>query len=137
MLALTRMFAVTALLTTLLLPAAQAAGIAYGALVDQLRIENKTKAELKETWKKYKGQEVSWSGTVTEVKAGKKNAKVYILDSSRKNYKGTNIQMATHDLERATKLKRGQQIRFKGTLHNFKNHDNGGVTISLRNGEFQ
>ena len=137
MLALTRMFAVTALLSALLLPAAQAAGVAYGALVDQLRIENKTKAELKETWKQYKGQEVTWAGTVTEVKTGKKNAKVYILDSSRKNYKGSNIQMATHDLDRAAKLKRGQQIRFKGTLHNFKNHDNGGVTISLRNGEFQ
>ena len=76
MLALTRMFAVTALFTTLLLPAAQAAGIAYGALVDQLRIENKTKAELKETWKKHKGQEVTWSGTVAEVNTGKKNAKV-------------------------------------------------------------
>lgn len=136
MLALTRMFAVTALLTALLLPAAQAAGIAYGALVDQLRIENKTKAELKETWKKYKGQEVTWSGTVTEVNTGKKNAKIYVLDSSRKNYKGTNIQVNSRDLERAAKLKRGQKVRFKGRLHKFKNHNNGSVTISLRDGEF-
>lgn len=136
MLALTRMFAVTALLTTLLLPAAQAAGIAYGALVDQLRIENKTKAELKETWKKYKGQEVTWSGTVAEAKTGKKSAKVYVLDSSRKNYKGANIEVNSRDLERAAKLKRGQTIRFKGQLHNFKNHDNGAVTISIRNAEF-
>lgn len=135
MLALTRIFAVTALFTVLLLPAAQAAGIGYGALVDQLRIENKTKAELKETWKKYKGQEVTWSGTVTEVKTGKKNAKVYVLDGSRKSYKGTNIQLNTRDLDRAAKLKRGQTVRFKGTLHNFKNHDNGGVTVSLRDGE--
>jgi putative lipoic acid-binding regulatory protein len=136
MFALTRMFAVTALLTTLLVPAAQAAGIAYGALVDQLRIENKTKAELKETWKKYKGQEVTWSGTVTEAKTGKKNAKVYVLDSSRKNYKGANIQINSRDLERAAKLKRGQAIRFKGQLHNFKNHNNGAVTISIRHAEF-
>lgn len=135
MLALTRMFAVTALFTALLLPAAHAAGPNYGQLVDQLHIENKTKAELKETWKKYKGQEVSWSGTVTEVNTGKKNAKIYVLDSSRKNYKGSNIQVNSNDLERAAKLKRGQTIRFKGQLHNFKNHDNGAVTISIRHAE--
>lgn len=136
MLALTRMFAVTALFTALLLPTAQAAGVAYGTLVDQLRIENKTKAELKETWKQYKGQEVSWTGTVTEVKTGKKNAKVYLLDSSRKNYKGSNIQLNSRELDRAAKLKRGQKVRFTGKLHNFKNHNNGSVTISLRDGEF-
>lgn len=134
MLALNRKFA--ALLTALLLPAAaHAAGVSYGALVDQLQIESKTKAELKETWKKYKGEEVRWSGTVAEVKAGKKNAKVYVLDSSRKNYKGTNIQLNTRDIDRAAKLKRGQTIRFTGRLHNFKNHNNGSVTISLRDGE--
>jgi hypothetical protein len=132
---MTRILAVTALFTALLLPSAQAAGPSYGSLVDQLRIENKTRAELKETWKKYKGQEITWSGTVTEVKTGKKNAKIYVLDNSRKNYKGSNIQVNSRDIDRAAKLKRGQTVRFKGELHNFKNHDNGAVTISIRHAE--
>jgi hypothetical protein len=134
MTSLMRRFAVTLLLS--LLPAAHAAGIGFGALVDQLNPNNKTKLQLKETWKQYKGQEVTWSGSVVEVKDGKHGAKVYILESSRKHYKGYNVVMATHDKDRAAKLKRGQSIRFKGALHDFDNHNNGSVSIDLRNGGF-
>lgn len=125
-----------ALLLATLLPAAHAAAIGYGALVDQLNPKSKTKLQLKETWKQYKGQEVAWSGTVVEVKDGKHGAKVYILEPSRKNYKGYNVVMATHDKERAAKLKRGQSIRFKGKLYDFDNHNNGSVSIDLRDGGF-
>ena len=131
-----QLFALVLLFATSLLPAAQAAGIGYGALVDQLNPDQKTTLQLKETWKQYKGQEVTWAGTVVEVKDGKHGAKVYILDRARKNYKGYNVVMATHDKERAARLKRGQQIRFKGVLYDFDPHNNGSISIDLRDGEF-
>jgi len=70
---------------------------------------------------------------VAEAKTARRT-QVYVLDSSRKNYKGVNIQVNSRDLERAAKLS-APEDRFKGQLHNFKNHDNGAVTISLRNAD--
>ncbi|HCU52872.1 MAG TPA: hypothetical protein DIC36_00840 [Gammaproteobacteria bacterium] len=119
------------------LPSAQAAGPTYAALVDQLNPQKNTKLQLKETWNKYKGQEVSWSGTVVEVKEGRHNsAKIYVADKSRKLYKNYNITIAVKGTEKAAKLKRGQLVRFKGALYSFDHRDDGRITIiNLKNGE--
>lgn len=123
------------LFTVLFTPAVPAAGLTFAAVVDQLKPDKMTKLELKETWKKNKGQEVTWSGTVVDVKDGKKQAKVYVLDNSRKNYNGYNITLAVKDKDAAAKLKRGQQIRFKGSLHDFDPHNNGSISIDLRHAQ--
>lgn len=124
-----------ALFIALFTPAVPAAGLTFGAVVDQIKPDKMTKLELKETWKKLKGQEVTWSGKVVDVSDGKKSAKIYALDNSRKNYKGYNITLAVKDKDAAAKLKRGQTIRFKGTLHNFGSHGNGSISIALHNAE--
>lgn len=110
-------------------PAGQAAGPSYASLVDQLNPQKNTKLQLKETWKKYKGEEVTWSGTVAEVKDGRHSAKIYVADKSRKLYKTYNITVSVKNKERASALKRGQQIRFKGALNNFDHRDDGRTTI--------
>lgn len=129
-----RLFALT-LFTVLFAPAVPAAGLTFGAVVDQLKPDKMTKLELKETWKKLKGQEVNWSGKVVDVSDGRKSAKIYLIDGSRKNYKGYNIILAVKDKDAAAKLKRGQSIRFKGTLHDFDPRSNGSITVDLRDAQ--
>ncbi len=107
----------------------------YASLVDKLDAKKSTKLQLAETWKNYKGQEVSWSATVVEVKDGKRTAKIYLVDRARRNFKGYNIVLAVNDIDAAAKLKRGQKIRFKGTLHDYDHHNNGSVSIDLREGQ--
>ena len=116
-------------------PIGQAAGPTYASLVDQLNPQKNTKLQLKEIWKKYKGEEVTWSGTVVEVKDGRKSATIYLSDTSRKSYEKYNITVSVKDKERAAKLKRGQKIRVKGALYDFDHHRNGSTTIDLKPGE--
>lgn len=113
---------------------AVAAGPSYASLVDKLDIRKSTKLQLAETWKGYKGQEVSWAATVVEVKDGKRTAKIYLVDGARRNFKGYNIILATNDIAAAAKLKRGQKIRFQGMLYDYDHHKNGSITIDLREG---
>ncbi|KPK49327.1 MAG: hypothetical protein AMS22_13840 [Thiotrichales bacterium SG8_50] len=116
-------------------PAVMAAGPTYASLVDQLNPNKNTKLQLKEIWKKYKGEEVTWSGTVVEVKGGRKSATIYLSDTSRKSYNKYNITVSVNDKERAAKLNRGQKIRVKGALYDFDHHSNGSTTIDLKPGE--
>lgn len=111
-----------------------AAGPSYASLVDKLDIKKSTKLQLAETWKGYKGQEVSWTATVVEVKDGKRTAKVYLVDHARRSFKGYNIILATNDIGAAAKLRRGQKIRFQGMLYDYDHHNNGSITIDLREG---
>ena len=61
-------FAIMAGLFAILSATVAAAGPSYASLVDKLDIKKSTKLQLAETWKGYKGQEVSWTATVVEVK---------------------------------------------------------------------
>lgn len=119
----------------LLSPVGQAAGPTYASLVDQLNPNKNTKLQLKEIWKKYKGVEVTWSGTVVEVKDGRKSATIYLSDTTRKSYNKYNITVSVKDKERAAKLSRGQKVRVKGALYDFDHHSNGSTTIDLKPGE--
>lgn len=132
--ALSRLFAVVLFTAAASLGVAHAAGISFGALVDQLDMKRFTKLQVEESWKKVKGSEVTWSADVVEVKGGKHSAKVYLIDRSRKNYKGYNITLATRDVDRAAKLRRGQRIRFTGSLDDYDEHNNGSTTIGLKDG---
>jgi len=132
-----RLVTLTSLSLFCFLPLANAAGPTYASLVDQLNPDKNTKLQLKETWKKYKGEEVTWSGTVAEVKEGRhSNVKIYAADKSRKLYKNYNITISMKGAEQAAKLKRGQSFRFKGELYSFDHRDGGRITIiNLKNGQ--
>ncbi len=126
---------ITAGLFAILSATAVADNPSYASLVDKLDVRKSTKLQLAETWKSYKGREVSWSASVVEVKDGKRTAKIYLVDGARRNFKGYNIILATNDIAAAARLKRGQKIRFKGTLHDYDHHNNGSVSIDLREGQ--
>lgn len=112
-----------------------AAAPGFGQVVDGVDGKKNTKLAAKENWKKWKGTEVSWAGTVHEVDSKGDKAKVYVADKSRPLYKGYNITLIT-PMDKAANLKRGQAIRFKGLLDGYDTKDSGAV-IGLKDVQLQ
>ena len=108
----------------------------FGQVVDGVDGDKNTKLAAKENWKKFKGQEVSWSGVVHQVDTkGKKAAVVYVADKSRPLYKGYNIKAITSELDKAANFKKGQAVRFKGYINNFDSK-NPGAVVELKDTQF-
>lgn len=108
----------------------------FGQVVDGVDGSKNTKLAAKENWKKFKGQEASWSGVVQQVDTkGKDTIVVYVADKSRTLYKGYNIKVYSHDIEKAATFKKGQTIRFKGVIDDFDSK-NPGAVIELKGSTF-
>ena len=119
-----------ALFATLILglagPAA-AAGPGFAQVFDGVDENKNTKLAAKQFWKDVKGKEVNWGGVVRDVKGDETKAKIYVADNSRPLHDGYNIIVYTHDSQKAAKLKKGQQIRFKGMLDDFDGKKSGAI----------
>ena len=108
----------------------------FGQVVDGVDGSKNTKLAAKENWKNFKGQEVSWSGTVYQIDTkGSSEAVIYVADRSRPLYKGYNIRITTGDLAKAAGFKKGQTIRFKGYIYDFDSK-NPGAVVKLKNAQF-
>ena len=108
--------------------------LGFGEIVDHMDSRKQTKMYTKEYWQKVKGTEVTWSGVVHDVKGGSSKAKVYVADRSRPLHSGYNIVVVTHDIEKAAKLRKGQSLRFKGNLDDFRNKSAGGI-VTIANAQ--
>lgn len=113
-----------------------AAGPSFGQVVDHVEEGKNTRLAAKEYWNKVKGVEVSWSGTVHDVRGGSSRAKIYVADRSRPVYKGYNITVVTTDVARAAALKKGMKIRFTGRLDDFRTK-RGGAIIEVDDARIQ
>lgn len=113
-----------------------AAGLSFGQVVDSVEEGKNTKLAAKENWNKVKGTEVSWSGTVHDVKGGSSRARIYVADRSRPVYKGYNIAVVTTDVAKAATLKKGMKIRFTGRLDDFRTK-RGGAIIEVDDARIQ
>ena len=111
-----------------------ALAVGFGELVDQMDLRKQTRLHAKEYWRKVKGTEVTWSGVVYDVKGGSSRAKIYVADRSRPIHSGYNIAVVTHDIEKAARLKKGQSLRFKGNLDDFRNKSAGGI-VTIANAQ--
>jgi hypothetical protein len=112
-----------------------AAGLSFGQVVDGVDGVKHTKAAAKANWANFKGQEVSWSGTVTDVDGKGSKYRVFVADHSRPLYGDYNIRCFTSEAEKAEKMKRGQHVRFKGTLYSYHPKEPGAV-IDLKDVQF-
>jgi len=99
----------------------------FGQLVDNLDKRKNTKLHSKEYWKNVKGTEVTWNGEVVDVDSSGSKAKIYVADKSRPLYKGYNIVVVTGDVAKASTVKKGQKLRFKGLLYDYDQKDAGAV----------
>ena len=112
------------------------AGPSFGTVVDNLDLRKNTRMHAREYCKSVRGEQVSWSGVVHDVRGGKTRAKVYVADRSRPLHAGYNIVVTTTDLEKAASLKRGQNVRFTGSLDDCT-LKNAGAVIGVDGGEFR
>ena len=92
----------------------------FGTVVDNLDLRKNTKLYVREYWKSVQDQPVSWSGEIHDVQGGAKSrVKLLVADKSRPVYKGYNIVVTSYDVDKAAKLKKGQRVRFAGTLSGY------------------
>jgi len=102
--------------------------LSYQTVNDNLDLRNNTKLHVKEYWKSVQNQQVTWSGEVFDVQEGHgSRVKILIADKSRPLYKGYNIVITTTDVSKAANVKKGQRIKFNGTLSDHKLQRTGAV----------
>lgn len=83
------------------------------------------------------GQEVTWTGKVVNVVGGKAKADIYVANKDRTIYKGYNVVLETYDLQGASKLDIGKNIKFKGVLSDYKGRKGRPIVIYLNSGELR
>lgn len=128
---------VTALAVGLMVGAVAAQSLAFSTVIDNLDLQKNTKLHVTEYWKSVRDQSVSWSGEAFDVQGGKRSVvKVFIADKSRPLYKGYNIVVVTTDVTKAAAIKKGQRVRFTGTLHDYSSKRAGAV-IEIANASLQ
>jgi hypothetical protein len=107
------------------------ADITMAQVVKGVSGDGNTKLAAEQYWKSVEEKEVTWSGEVVDVKGGRNEANVYVADKSQPLYKGYNIVVKTHDVEKAGSLKKGQPVRFTGALERY-NVKRVGAVITVR-----
>ena len=107
------------------------ATLSFTDVVDNLDLTKHTSLAVKNYWKDIKGAEVTWKGTVQNVKGGKGKAQILVANKERKTYKGYNIVLVTYNLEAAAKLEPGQPINFTGILYDYKGRKGNPIIIYL------
>jgi hypothetical protein len=116
---------------------AQGRSPGFTEVVDNLNLSKKTSLAVKTYWLELKGQEVSWSGNVVNVKGGRGKAEIYVANKQRSSYKGYNIILETYDVEGAAKLDIGRSIKFKGLVNDYKGKQGHPVVIYLNQVELK
>lgn len=90
--------------------------LTFNELEKNLDTNKNTKVSVKEYWKRVKGQEVSWTGSVVDVTSGKNKYKVSVKLGNKSK---PNIILLTSD-SAAARLKKGHSVRFKGSLYTYR-----------------
>jgi hypothetical protein len=107
----------------------------FGEFVDRIDCKTNTRLASKSNWALLKGVQVSWSGEVSDVKAGRGRAEVYIANRQKTLYRGYNIILVTYDLKKAALLKKGQSVKFSGLPERYSCRPGVPTVITLRNGQ--
>ena len=109
----------------------------FGTVIDNLDLRKNTKLAVREYWRSIQDQQVSWSGETYDVQGGAKSrVKLYLADKSRPLYKGYNIVVTSHDVEKAARIKKGQRVRFTGTLRGYS-AKRAGAVIEIADAQLQ
>jgi hypothetical protein len=119
---------VTSLSLSVALPVGAEQNLSFNAVVDNLDLRKNTKLHVREYWKSIQGQTVTWSGEAFDVQGGAKSrVKIFVADRAKPLYKGYNIVVTSNDVEKAANIKKGQRVRFTGTLHDYNARRAGAV----------
>lgn len=101
---------------------------------NNLDLQKNTKLHVEEYWKTINNQERTCEGLVVDVQRNRSGTEVFVAVPSLITPRDYNVVLTVSDVAQAAALKRGQNIRFKGTLSNYKAGRDGGVILSFRGG---
>ena len=102
----------------------------------KLDVTKNTKLEVTEYWKAVMGKEYQSSGVVSDVVGRKNMAEVRVVDRSRATLAGGyNMVLLMPDIDKASQLRKGEMIRYKGYLSSYRGGMRGGVVITLKDAE--
>lgn len=99
---------------------------------NNLDLQQNTKLYVEEYWKTINNQERTCEGLVVDVQRDRSGTEVFVAVPSRITYRDYNVVLTVSDVAQAAALQRRQNIRFKGTLSNYKAGRDGGVVLSMR-----
>jgi hypothetical protein len=109
--------------------------ITFEKVIEGLDPRKNTQLFVQQFWKNIRGKELTTSGEVIDVRPAKGQAEVDVANKSKPTVERINLRLIVPSLDQAAVLKRGQQIKFKGAIDNYKDYRGGGIVVTLKNVE--
>ncbi len=100
-----------------------------------LMLTKNTSLHVKNFWSKTKGKTYIWTGKVLDVKGGRGKAEIHVANSDSPLYKGFNLILVSYHIDKAAALKKGQEIRFKGQVYNYKGRRGNPIIVYMNHVE--
>jgi hypothetical protein len=110
--------------------------ITFEKVYEGLDPRKNTQLFVQQFWKNIFGKELTTTGEVIDVRPAKGQAEVDVANKSKPAVERINLRLIVPSLDQAAVLKRGQQIKFKGYIDNYKDYRGGGIVVTLKNVEF-
>ncbi len=104
----------------------------FSAFAASVRSESNTDYATKVFWQQWRGRSVTWSGVVSEVRAGSGRAVLYLAAPLEPVYRGYNIVAVTRDTATPATLQKGVQIQVSGLLHRYSARPGQAVVVTLK-----
>jgi hypothetical protein len=103
----------------------------FSAFAARVSLNKNTEYAVETFWRQWRGHQVTWTGDVSEVRAGSGHCELYLAAPSEPIYNGYNIVADTRDMLGSAGLKKGDRIQIAGLLHRYRARSGQPVIVTL------